>query len=789
MSRTKNDVINAICRGGVDYYTSNIENGEWSYPKALKQAHKSIDLEKIRSAKSGRKHSYLDIRFEDKERRISILVELKNDADKWDKTEIETQLQAYVEYEKVLTGNKIIAILANTEDDRVQVWWGSDLKIDDAHKRTNQSEVLSFDEYADLYLGRKNDKQEVLRSTYALNEKLHGYGIPEKCRSQFVGTCLLCLKNDLPFEGLSTQSIIGGMTEVLKGLLAHDLNKAEKLVALNSVLQNQKIAELKKENFTDVLRFIKDNILPYINERSTMGQDLLNLFFTTFNKYVGKDDKNQAFTPDHIVHFMCKVVGVNRNSVVLDPCCGSGAFLVRAMTEALDDCATKAEREAIKDKHIYGIEKYSDVYGLASTNMLIHGDGKSNVRLGDCFELGNWIEEKHINTVLMNPPYNATLRDCNPKFLTKWAGKKEDPTKGLHFVYYIASKVKTGKLACLLPMQCAIGTKSKDIQEFKRKMLQEHTLDAVFTLPPDMFHPGASASACCMIFNLGVRHDKAPIKETFFGYYKEDGFIKRKNLGRVERTKPNSEEGIWADIESEWLELYNSRQTVPGKSVTKKVSAEDEWLCEAYMELDYKQLKEGDFTDNIRDFLAYKFESKQEIGLISNNIASKAPPLQIDKWRKFALNEIFDEFKPTNGTTTDALIDGDDVPYIAATNRLNGLSAMCSSENTEFISKGNCLVLIQIGAGAAGYSTYQNIDFIGMSGKTLCAYSKHLNKYSGLFIRTILDMERPRYCFGRSWTGNRLLDTRILLPQDNNGDPDWQFMENYIKSLPYGDCI
>ena len=98
-------------------------------------------------------------------------------------------------------------------------------------------------------LGRKNDKQEVLRSTYALNEKLHGYGIPEKLRSQFVGTCLLCLKNNLPFEGLSTQAIIGGMKAVLEGLLVHDLNKAEKLVALNSVLQNQKIAGTERRTF------------------------------------------------------------------------------------------------------------------------------------------------------------------------------------------------------------------------------------------------------------------------------------------------------------------------------------------------------------------------------------------------------------------------------------------------------------------------------------------------------------------------------------------------------------
>lgn len=140
-------------------------------------------------------------------------------------------------------------------------------------------------------------------------------------------------------------------------------------------------------------------------------------------------------------------------------------------------------------------------------------------------------------------------------------------------------------------------------------MLSEHTLYAVFTLPPDMFHPGASSNACCMVFNLGVRHEKAPIKETFFGYYKEDGFVKRKNLGRIERTKPGSGEGVWADIESEWLDLYNTRKSAAGKSVTKAVTAEDEWLCEAYMETDYSTLSDADFEKTIRDYLAFKIAS------------------------------------------------------------------------------------------------------------------------------------------------------------------------------------
>ena len=118
-------------------------------------------------------------------------------------------------------------------------------------------------------------------------------------------------------------------------------------------------AKVKKnlsKELEDILQFIDDNVVPYINDKSTAGQDLLNLFFTTFNKYVGKSDKNQAFTPDHICDFMSKAVGVNKNSRVLDPCCGSGAFLVRAMTDAMDDCDTEEEREDVKKNQIFGIE-------------------------------------------------------------------------------------------------------------------------------------------------------------------------------------------------------------------------------------------------------------------------------------------------------------------------------------------------------------------------------------------------------------------------------------------------
>ena len=170
--------------------------------------------------------------------------------------------------------------------------------------------------------------------------------------------------------------------DILEGLLTRggSLNKAGKLAVLNSkVLDDQDVTSLTYKELEDILQFIDDNVVPYINDKSTAGQDLLNLFFTTFNKYVGKSDKNQAFTPDHICDFMSKAVGVNKNSRVLDPCCGSGAFLVRAMTDAMDDCDTEEEREDVKKNQIFGIEYEEGAFGLSSTNMLIHGDGNSNV--------------------------------------------------------------------------------------------------------------------------------------------------------------------------------------------------------------------------------------------------------------------------------------------------------------------------------------------------------------------------------------------------------------------------
>lgn len=607
------DMIDKI---GDRYRVGNTETGEFSYVQALKSVGK--DIREYQRVTSGAQHQFLDLRFENE--RLAILIECKSRFGRWDKAKIQSQLQDYVRFEKAYSDKKIVAILAETDGDEVWTWYGQSVIIDEEHRAKDEMVLRTFEEYENLYFGNVNDKIRIVDSIKALNEKLHSDGINEKLRSQFVGTCLLALKNGLVYRDVKKtidaktgeeiapeKVVLKGIQDILEGLLTRggSLNKADKLAVLNNkVLGDQDVKSLTYKELEDILKYIDDKVVPYINDKSTAGQDLLNLFFTTFNKYVGKSDKNQAFTPDHICDFMSRAVGVNKKSRVLDPCCGSGAFLVRAMTEAMDDCDSEEEREEVKKNHFYGIEYEEGAFGLASTNMLIHGDGNSNVVQDSMFNRSKWIEESCINIVLMNPPYNATKKFCDPDYTKCWDyKKKEDPSKGLHFVEWVAGHVpSTCKMAVLLPMQAAIGN-SGDVRKFKKRMLDHYTLDAVFSLPTEMFYPGAAAVACCMIFDLSQRHEKAD-RDTFFGYYKDDKFVKRKGLGRVERTDAEGN-SLWVKTKEMWLDLYKNRREVPGLSVMHRVTWNDEWLAEAYMETDYSVLTEKDFQKVLNDFLSY----------------------------------------------------------------------------------------------------------------------------------------------------------------------------------------
>lgn len=187
--------------------------------------------------------------------------------------------------------------------------------------------------------------------------------------------------------------------------------------------------------------------------------------------------------------------------------------------------------------------------------------------------------------------------------------------------------------------------------------------------------------------------------------------------------------------------------------------------------------------------------------------AAESLSLGVEKWEEFTVNELFD-LVPTKGKDSTELAEGTDIPYIAAKHDENGLMMLCQKQGYEdWISQGNCIVFVNLGAGSAGYTNYMQEDFIGMSGKTTCGYIKDvMTPNIGIFLSTVLSAERPKYSFGRSWTGDRLTSTTIKLPiqRDASGNPvidhdkkysdkgyipDWDFMERYIDSLPYSDRV
>ena len=622
-----------IDRIGKEYLTTNIEAGEYSY---VQEASSKEKLEK--AVGHAVKHFKLDIRFENNS--VAVLIETKQSFTKAD----EKQLAEYVEEERALhKGIKIIAILANTNNDKIKVWRYS---VDDSHLLKEETVLDTMEHYVKLFdTARQNDKERVMKNTYDLNELLHKKDIDEKLRSQFVGTTLLYIKDMVKKTGatriddalkdklddvwkmMSAEEIRAGIKNTLDNLLDNSENKTKKIELLQkNVLNDQKVKKLKIKDWIEILDTILMDIYRYIDADSSEGQDILNLFFIAFNKYTGKADKNQAFTPDHITEFMCRITDVDRTKVVLDGTCGSGSFLVQAMVKEIADCRRdKTEKEAeelirqVKEKHIFGIEVEEKAYGLSTTNMLIHGDGNSNIKFGSIFDSKKFIMEADPDIILMNPPYNAKPIGIPAAYKTTWTAKakdgKEDPTKGFVFVHFISDvikelndlKEKAGKptkqvkLAVLLPVAAAIGT-SDIIEKEKIAMLENNTLEAVFTHPNEIFYPGASACACCMLFTLGKPHSEE--KETFFGYCKDDGFKKKKNLGRVEQFNVDNE-SLWKKIEKEWLYLFRNHKAEPGKSATVVVNGESEWLCEAYMKTDYNTLKEEDFQRTLNDYLAY----------------------------------------------------------------------------------------------------------------------------------------------------------------------------------------
>ena len=166
-------------------------------------------------------------------------------------------------------------------------------------------------------------------------------------------------------------------------------------------------------------------------------------------------------------------------------------------------------------------------------------------------------------------------------------------------------------------------------------------------------------------------------------------------------------------------------------------------------------------------------------------IYEKVPELKDKKWREFCIGEIF-ELKKGKCSNASILNNGK-IPYVGATNRNNGILEFVDATD-KMLSDENCIVFIGAGDGSAGYSVYKKEKFVCAS-SNVCGYNDHLNEYIGLFISACSDMNERKYSHGYSRNMKRLKRDKIMLPVNDAGNPDYEYMEQYIKNLEYNKII
>ncbi|MBU0611908.1 SAM-dependent methyltransferase [Patescibacteria group bacterium] len=460
---------------------------------------------------------------------------------------------------------------------------------------------LSAEDYLNGYLKSpekfRQDYNSLLDFTKQLNDKLHTYKILESQRSLLISSILIALENPAFKRSYASHKKPENLAASLIQTVSDELENAnitgKKLENLNTQFSFIKTdtSLSKKENvLKEIIDEIDENINAFIKTHKYF--DVLGQLYIEFLRYANSDKGlGIVLTPPHITEFFADLAQVNKNSIAYDNCTGTGGFLISAMKKMISDAKGDEEKiKEIKAMQLIGTEYQSHIFALAVSNMYIHQDGKTNIINGSCFdeEVIEEVKAKKPTVGFLNPPYKSN--------------KKTD-TDELEFILNnLECLVDGGTCVAIVPMQSALATSGK-VLELKKKLLGKHTLQAVLSMPDELFfNSKVGVVSCVMVFTAHKPHPNH--KETYFGYYKDDGFVKRKNKGRIDAY------GKWQEIKEKWLTNFENRKNEAGFSVNQIVTADMEWAAETYMETDYSNLKDENFEDTILNYVTFLHSNK-----------------------------------------------------------------------------------------------------------------------------------------------------------------------------------
>lgn len=495
----------------------------------------------------------------------------------------------------------ILAIAVSGEDTRhLKVSHFLQLKNERKATPIFGDRLLTAHNYLDGYLKSpekfRQDYNTLLDFTKHLNEELHSNKIPERDRALLLSCILIALENSAFRASYKSHKTPQNLADALVQTVLDELESAniigKKLENLDiqfSFIKTDTSLSTKNNVLKDLIDEIDENINSFIKTHEYF--DVLGQLYIEFLRYANSDKGlGIVLTPPHITELFSEVAQVNKKTIVYDNCAGTGGFLISAMQKMIQDA--KDDQETIKNikaNQLIGVEYQSHIFALAISNMYIHQDGKTNIMRGSCFDkdIIDEIKKKMPTVGLLNPPYK---------------GDKKTDTEELEFILNnLECLVNGGTCIAIVPMERALAQKGK-VYELKKELLQKHTLEAVLSMPNELFaNSKVAVVSCAMIFTAHKPHPKN--KETYFGYYKDDGFVKRKIKGRIDAF------GKWDSIKERWISYFINRKSEAGFSINKTVSAEDEWVAEAYMETDYSVLTEEIFIQEVKRYVAFKIQN------------------------------------------------------------------------------------------------------------------------------------------------------------------------------------
>lgn len=445
--------------------------------------------------------------------------------------------------------------------------------------------------------------EEILKDAAELHEYLRTYGqLTTEQKPLIVSGITLALR-EIEHNNFSIESLVGDTT-ITDGKKIYDaieanLNRAnvtpdtkrDKILSQFSIIKNTtKINEIEEKLGKTPLRYYTEFLYNSIfknNRYKNSSEDYLGRFYGEFMSYSGGDGQTLGIvlTPKHITELFCDLVQLKSTDKVFDPCCGTAGFLIAAMHNMEKQAQNDGEIKHIKKYQLFGLELQPYMYVIATTNMILRGDGNSNLHNWDFLKQNPHKLQLGGYTVgMMNPPYSQ--------------GTKNDPSQyEINFVEHLLNSLAVDARAVVIIPQSSVTGKTNEEKAIKANILKHHTLEGVITLNKDTFYR-VGTNPCIAVFTAGVPHPKG--HKCKFINFEDDGFSVSKHIGLVET--PTAK-----DKRQHLLDVWFGRVEAETKfCVETTIEADDEWLHSFYYFNDEIPTEE-EFEKTMADYLTFEF--------------------------------------------------------------------------------------------------------------------------------------------------------------------------------------